>query len=103
MTHAILTSYDFGATPAYLNSYYEREKHIQRPLLVADEKVFKDLSDESSWDKYLGDNGHYSDFLAFFQKEVQEIGWQDMINKRMFARTKAADGFLARSFAGRYI
>lgn len=73
----------------------------QRPLLEVDEKALTDLSDESMWDEYLGDVNHYSSFLAFFRKEMEEIGFQEMINKRLFSGTDAADSLLIRSFASK--
>lgn len=61
-----------------------------------------DLSDESEWHKYLGNNNHYVDFLVFFQKEMEEIGLEAMLDKRLFGGTEVADDLFMRCFAGKY-
>lgn len=103
MVEDLLACYDFGATPANLHNIYNRVKQVQRPRPDVNPKTLVDLSDESAWHNYLGNNSHYSDFLAFFQKEMAEIGWQQMLNKRMFEGTELANDFLARCFGGRYV
>lgn len=100
MAEDLLTCYDFGTTPANMHTIYNRVKKVQRPRPETDAAVLVDLADEGSWHKHLGNNSRYSDFLASFEKEMAQIGWQEMVNKRMFSRTEAADDFFVRCFSG---
>lgn len=103
MAEDLLTCYDFGATPANLRDIYNRVKKVQRPLPEVDAAALVDLADESTWHKYIGENSRYADFLAFFEGEAAQIGLQHMLNRRLFARTDAADDLLIRCFSGGFV
>lgn len=49
---------------------------------------------------YLGNERYYHDFLIFFQEEIGRTGWQDVLNKYLFAGDERADDLLTRMFAG---
>lgn len=49
---------------------------------------------------YLGKEKYYHDFLVFFQKEIDEKGWQNVLNEYLFARDERADDMLVRLYAG---
>jgi len=98
--HYLLALYDFGASASNLKATYEREQHYQRPSPEVHEKVLKDLSDESKWDMFLEKADCYSDFLAFFTKEIKTLGWQETINKWLFRGTPVTETLLANVNAG---
>lgn len=79
---------------------FNRVGEVQRAPPELQSEIVVDLSDESQWHKYLGANEHWSDFLTFFQKEMEEIGMPAMLNKRLFAGTEASDDLLTRCFSG---
>jgi hypothetical protein len=49
---------------------------------------------------YLGKEKYYHDFLVFFQKEMEAIGWQEVLNKYLFANDERANDMLSRLYAG---
>lgn len=100
MSDDLLATYDFGASPADLETIYNRVKEVQHVLPELHPEIVVDLSDESQWHKYLGAREYWSDFLTFFQKEMEEIGMPAMLNKRLFAGTEASDDLLTRCFGG---
>ncbi|KAI5839496.1 hypothetical protein DFP73DRAFT_598482 [Morchella snyderi] len=102
MSDDLLSTYDFGATPADLDAIFNRVKQVQRPPPELHSEIVVDLSDESQWHKYLGDKDRWSDFVTFFQKEMEDIGMPAMLNKRLFAGTEASDDLLGRCFSGLY-
>ncbi|RPB09211.1 hypothetical protein P167DRAFT_527561 [Morchella conica CCBAS932] len=102
MSDDLLATYDFGASPADLETIYNRVKEVQHVLPELHPEIVVDLSDESQWHKYLGAREYWSDFLTFFQKEMEEIGMPAMLNKRLFAGTEASDDLLTRCFGGIY-
>ena len=56
-----------------------------------------------SWDeaqKYLGKEKYYSDFLVFFQHEIDKTSWQDVMNEYVFKGDARADDLMARLFSG---
>lgn len=103
MAEDLLTSYNFGATPANLHNIYNRVKKVQRPLPEVDAVALVDLADKGTWHKYLGENSRYADFLAFFDRELAQIGPERTLNKHLFAQTDAADDLLVRCFSGEFV
>lgn len=63
-------------------------------------RIVEDMSDYTSYKKYLGDEKYYHDFLIYFQKEIDKLGWKDTLHKHVFAHDAHADDMLVRMFAG---
>ena len=55
---------------------------------------------EKDWEKYLGKEKYYHDFLAFFQDKIDKQGWQDVLNEYVFKGDERADDMLVRMFSG---
>lgn len=100
--HYLLALYDFGASASLLKTTYDREQYYQRPPPEVHEKVLQDLSDESKWDEFIGKAEYYSDFLAFFTKEIKELGWQETVHKWLFRGTPVTERLFANIHAGLY-
>ena len=98
--HYLLALYDFGASSSILKAAYKRECHYQRPTPEVHEKVLQDLSDENKWDEFIGKAEYYSDFIAFFTKEIKELGWQDTVKKWLFRGTPITERLLANIYSG---
>lgn len=49
---------------------------------------------------YLGRQKHYHNFLVFFQEEINEKGWQEVVNEYVFKGDERADDMLVRMFSG---
>jgi len=95
IVHYLLALYDFGASSSRLKATYEHEHYYQRPPPELHEEVLQDLNDESKWSEYIGQAKHYSDFLAFFTKEIQELGWQEAVKKWLLRGTPVTERLFA--------
>lgn len=98
--HYLLALYDFGASSSVLKATYEREHRYQRPPPEVNEKVLQDLSDESKWNEFIGKGEYYGDFLAFFTKEIKQIGWQETVKKWLFRGTPVTERLFANIHSG---
>lgn len=98
--HYLLALYDFGASSTNLKDTYEREKYYQRPPPVVHDKVLQDLNDESKWDNFFEKGDCYSDFLAFFTKEIKTLGWQETVKKWLFRQGPLTERLSANLNAG---
>ena len=48
----------------------------------------------------LETNRYYTDFLVFYQNEIEEKGWQAVLNEYLFKGDERSDDMLVRIFAG---
>jgi hypothetical protein len=58
------------------------------------------MYDPKKYKTYLGDENYYHDFLAYFQGEITQKGWQNVLNEYMFKGDERADDMLVRMFGG---
>lgn len=100
--HYLLALYDFGASSSILKAAYNRELHYQRPPPEVHGNVLQDLSDESKWNEFIGKAEYYSDFLAFFTKEIKELGWKDTVRKWLFRGTPVTERLFVNIHSGLY-
>jgi len=96
----MLTLYALGATPEQLQQHYENNKSYQRPPQPLHDKVLEDLRDPEEFQKYLGNERYYHDYLVYFQGEIDRKGYQSVINEYLFAGDQRADDMLVRMYAG---
>lgn len=101
--HNLLTSLALGASPSELQQAFEDDdKDHSRPKPEADEKAVKEMADEEKFYERLGQDSQYSNFLTFFEREINAKGWKAVINQYCFSRTRNADLLLARLFDGAF-
>ncbi|TKA63034.1 hypothetical protein B0A49_09507 [Cryomyces minteri] len=100
IAHHLLTIYALGASPAEIQKQYDNNQSYQRPPEPLDGKVVDDMHIPERFKSYLGKEEYYHDFLVFFQKEMEEKGWQNVVKEYVFAGDVRADDMLVRMFAG---
>ncbi|KAK2767077.1 hypothetical protein FQN54_006396 [Arachnomyces sp. PD_36] len=101
--HNLLTSLALGASPSELQQAFEDdEKDHSRPKPAADESAVREMVDAEKFYERLGQDAQYSNFLAFFEQEIDAKGWKSVINEYCFSRTRNADALLARLFDGAF-
>jgi Questin oxidase-like len=100
IAHHILTIYALGATKQEIQKAYDMNKDYQRLQYPVDSGVVQDMSDKATFAKYLGQEKYFSDYEAFFQKEIEANGWQAVLNEHLFSRDEHADALLVRMYAG---
>lgn len=101
--HNLLTSLALGASPSELQQAFEDdEKDHSRSKPEADEHAVREMADEEKYYERLGQDAQYSNFLAFYEQEINAKGWKAVINQHCFSRTRNADALLARLFDGAF-
>lgn len=100
IAHSILTCLALGASPEDIQRAYDDGVEIQRPIPEVDEKMADRLTDEEVLYETLGTITQYSTFLRFFQKQIDEHGWKETVNKYVFSRSRVAEKMLARMYEG---
>lgn len=100
IAHHLLTLYALSATPGQIQKQYDNNKTYQRPPQPVEESVVQDMSDAQCFQKFLGNEKYYNDYLKLFQREIGRKGWEAVINEYVFAGNDRAEAMLARMFAG---
>ena len=101
IVHHLLTVYALGASPPTLEKQYKINAAYQRGKQQADESTVEKLRDRAKWDQYLGKEKYYSSFLVFFQQEINEKGWEEVLKQCLFSQTEHSDDLLVRMFGGK--
>lgn len=100
IAHHLLTIYGLGASAADIETAYQKNAGYQRSLGAVEERVLEDMSKPELFQKYLGQEKYYQDFLVFFQNEMDKNGWEQVVNEYLFARDERADDLLGRMYGG---
>ncbi|KAI1654881.1 hypothetical protein F4813DRAFT_368789 [Daldinia decipiens] len=100
ISHQVLALYGTGASPELLKKGYDVNKTYQRPAKKIRENVVEELGDWEKTKKYLGKGGYYNEFLAFFQNEIDKLGWEKTLSEYMFRGDERSEDMLFRMVAG---
>ncbi|KUI52804.1 Oxidoreductase AflY [Cytospora mali] len=100
IVHQILTLYGTGANASHLQKGFDDNSGYQRPPMPSHQRVIEDLRTWDHASKYLGKEQYYPDFLAFFQREVSDKGWEAVVSEYLLSGTEAADDLLVRLHGG---
>ncbi|KAJ9614042.1 hypothetical protein H2200_002178 [Cladophialophora chaetospira] len=98
IVHFLLTLYALGATPDEMDKAYDREAAYQRPRFPVDDRVVSAMADSTKLKDYLGQQPQYSNFLLFFQREIEAMEVKETLEKHLFADTEHAARMLPRVF-----
>ena len=100
--HHILTLYALGAAPDLIQQRYERNAAFQRPPPLLDQRIVKDLHDPDKFQSHLRVNNitYYHNYLVFFQNEIEEKGYKEVLDKYIFCGDDSANIVFARLFSG---
>ncbi|KAI2794167.1 Oxidoreductase [Penicillium oxalicum] len=102
IAHSILTCLALGARPEEIQRAYDDGVGIQRPIPEVDSATVERLADEAFFYEALGTITQYHSFLVFFQQQMDTHGWQVVVNKYVFSRSRIAEQMLARLYEGAY-
>ena len=102
MAHALLTHFALGASPSELQRAFDDNIKVQRPAPKVDEGVVQELADPEKFFKYLSQTDQYSNYLAFFEREIEKKGWREVLQEYCFSGTRNADQLLALLYEGAY-
>ncbi|KAF2201580.1 hypothetical protein GQ43DRAFT_455687 [Delitschia confertaspora ATCC 74209] len=102
MAHALLTHFALGASPAELQRAFDDNKAVQRAAPPLDEEVVKKLTDGETFFKKLNQTDQYTNYLVFFEREIEKKGWREVLQEYCFSGTRNADQLLALLYEGAY-
>ena len=100
--HNVLTKLALGASPSELKLSFEDNLPGQRPKPDLDNQIVREMLDEGKFYKRLGQIDQYTNFLVFFEQQIEKKGWRAVINEYCFSRTRNADALLARLYDGAF-
>ncbi|KEF63694.1 uncharacterized protein A1O9_01672 [Exophiala aquamarina CBS 119918] len=100
IAHHLLTIYALGATPGELNEAFDHNKGYQRPLPAVQDRIVEDMTDREKFKQYLGKERYFHDYADYFRKDIDEKGWEAVLNEHLFAGDEHAERLLTRLYAG---
>lgn len=100
--HNILTRLAVGADSADIEAAYVDTDSNRRPMPPLDENVVRELESKEGFYRHFGKVANYTNYLIFFEREIERKGWKEVILEYCFARTRNADLVLARMFDAAY-
>ncbi|KAI1768696.1 hypothetical protein GGR53DRAFT_476623 [Hypoxylon sp. FL1150] len=100
ISHHILSLYGTGASAEHLKRGYAENASYQRPTLKTHERVIDELKDWETAKMRVGKEQYYPDFLAFYQSEIERLGWEKALYEYMFKGDERSEDMLSRMFAG---
>lgn len=98
--HSILTILAMGGGPEQLKRAFDDGAPIQRPLPPVDAQVVESFNDPAIFRAKMTQLTEYTNYLAFFKREIEKKGCEMVINDYCFSRTPNADYMLAQMFEG---
>lgn len=86
-----------------LQAAYDNNSSYQLKAMRPDRKVIDALREDwaTNAKRYLGIGRHYSEFLGFFQQEIEEKGWQQVVVEYLFSENLKSKDLFGRLFAGK--
>lgn len=100
LVHHMLSLYGTGAPPKDIQFAYDRNSTYLRNLNKPHNRIPEHLESWPEAFSYLGKPEYYPDLFVYFQGEIDKLGWQEALNKHLFAGTERSDDLLQRMFAG---
>ena len=76
------------------------ERHTKRDTGALETSVVERMRQPEFFRECLNKEEHYHNFLEFFRGEIQEKGYQRVVQGYILSNTEAANDLLARMFAG---
>ncbi|KAK3699520.1 hypothetical protein LTR37_016389 [Vermiconidia calcicola] len=100
IAHDLLAKWALNATTEDIQKSYEKNVTYQRQGPSVDESVLRDMGDSTEYKKHLGTGDNYHTLLKFFENEIDSFGWENALQKHVFAGDERADDMLVRMYAG---
>ncbi|TGJ78477.1 hypothetical protein E0Z10_g10291 [Xylaria hypoxylon] len=100
ISHHLLTLYGLGASPEDIQKGYNDNANYQRSTYQVHPDQIEELKDFDKAKKKLGKEQYYTDFLVFYQNEIDKKGWQAVLSEYLFKGDERSEDMLIRMFAG---
>ncbi|KAK8047665.1 hypothetical protein PG996_015729 [Apiospora saccharicola] len=101
ISHHILALYGTGASAEDLRKAFAENEGYQRPAREPRQNLAEELRDWDRAKQRLGKEQYYSDWLVFFEHEIERLGgWQKTLAEYMFKGDERSEDMLVRMYAG---
>ncbi|KUI64699.1 Oxidoreductase AflY [Cytospora mali] len=100
IAHSVLSVLAMGGGPEELKRAYDDGEGIQRPLPPLDLAVVDTLGDPDHFRARMNQLPEYTNFLCFFEREIDAKGWREVVGEYCFSRTPLAEYMLAQLYEG---
>ena len=97
--HYLLTDVALGASAEQVKEAFDNNKDYQLSVDTGDEERLFSI-DEGNFSSALGQAPFYRAFLKYFERKIEENGWENILRDYLFARTSRADDLLGRMLEG---
>ncbi|KAI1501372.1 hypothetical protein F5X99DRAFT_383024 [Biscogniauxia marginata] len=100
IAHHDLTIWAMGATPEVLRSQHQRNALYQRPSFTIVPPVVQDLEDDYVFKRCLGKEEHFRNFERFFLNQINQHGYQAVIQKYLVGGSEIAEEMHCHIYMG---
>lgn len=91
----------FGASPETMIFHKKNNENYQiLPRKFVDEPTVAEMATDEGIRKYRGSLDHFLDFTTFFEREIDRLGYQAVLQKYMVGGSEIADDILGRMYHG---
>ncbi|KAI9847964.1 MAG: hypothetical protein M1837_001481 [Sclerophora amabilis] len=100
IVHHILTSFALGADPNTLQKHYDNNASYQRAPPAVDDQVVQDFQNPAKFLESLSTKSYCRNYLVFFEKELEEKGYEKVLKEYVFKGDERANVMFARLYSG---
>lgn len=100
--HHLLGLWALGASPEEIENLYQYNIRYQIPIEKPKRQFAEspDLRDPEVFSKCLGSDDYYSDFMRFFEDEIDRKGVPAVLREYLFKGDERANDIFYRMYAG---
>lgn len=100
IAHHDLTLWALGAKPDVLRSQHERNTRYMRDAMIVVEPLVQDLADDTVFKKCLGREENFRNFEKYFIGQIQEKGYEAVLQKYLVDGGDIANDLHYRIYMG---
>ncbi|MCJ1479652.1 hypothetical protein MMC13_008338 [Lambiella insularis] len=100
IVHQILTTWSLGAKPETIRLHQERNGQYQRQAMVIQSSLVEDMAIPSVFKRCLGREENYRNYERFFLKQINEHGYETVLQRYLVGGDEVADDMLCRIYMG---
>ena len=102
--HHTLTLWSLGADPEQMWEHYvHNTSYMLKTLKKADHGTVDDLGRIFSFKKHLGNEYYYQDYVHHFEREIRDLGYQEVIQKYLVGGSEIANDIMPRMWMGTHL
>ena len=101
IAHHDITLWALGAKPKTIRDLHHRNTLYQRGAFTIQEDIVLDMQDPVVFKKCLGKERNYRNFETFFMRLINELGYEEVLQRYIFDRTEVAEDMLVRMYMGK--